>query len=100
MLSLTGLEQWWVSMLDVGELPNPDTKNPRRVRSEMLRGRAKIQPAHQIHQPPNSAHSSTTWAVSTNPTAKNGAGYFRHSPKSARLGGCAQADIGNFSNPT
>jgi hypothetical protein len=36
MLSLTGLEQWWVSMLDVGELPNPDKKNPRRVRSEAL----------------------------------------------------------------
>ena len=36
MLSLTGLEQWWVSMLNVGELPNPDRKNPRRVRSEVL----------------------------------------------------------------
>jgi hypothetical protein len=36
MLSLTGLEQWWVSMLDVGELPSPDKKNPRRVRSEAL----------------------------------------------------------------
>ena len=36
MLSLTGLEQWWVAMLDVGKLPNPDKKNPRRVRSEAL----------------------------------------------------------------
>src|SRR5262249_31922755 len=36
MLSLGGLEQWWVAMLDVGELPCADKKNPRRVRSELL----------------------------------------------------------------
>lgn len=36
MLSLTGLEQWWISMLNIGELPCPDKKNPRRVRSEAL----------------------------------------------------------------
>src|SRR6516165_3350211 len=36
MLSLGGLEQWWVAMLNVGELSQPDKKNPRRVRSEFL----------------------------------------------------------------
>jgi hypothetical protein len=36
MFSLDGLEQWWVSMLDAGELPYPDKKNPRRVNSRFL----------------------------------------------------------------
>jgi len=37
MLSLEGLEQWWVSMLNAGELPFPSHyNNPRRVYSEDL----------------------------------------------------------------
>jgi Family of unknown function (DUF5906) len=41
MLSLTGLQQWWVNMLDLGELPSPDRKNPRRVSSGVLLEAAK-----------------------------------------------------------
>jgi hypothetical protein len=36
MLGLTGLEQWFVHLLNVGELPYPDRKNPRFVLSEYL----------------------------------------------------------------
>jgi hypothetical protein len=36
MLGLTGLQQWYVHLLNVGELPNPDKKNPRFVISEYL----------------------------------------------------------------
>jgi hypothetical protein len=36
MLGLTGLQQWYVHLLNVGELPDPDKKNPRLVVSEHL----------------------------------------------------------------
>ena len=36
MLSLTGLEQWYVQMLSVGELPLGERNNPRRVLSKKL----------------------------------------------------------------
>jgi hypothetical protein len=36
LLGLTGLEQWYVHLLNVGELPNPSAKNPRFVLSEHL----------------------------------------------------------------
>ena len=36
MLGLTGLEQWYVHLLNVGELPNPEPKNPRWVLSKKL----------------------------------------------------------------
>jgi hypothetical protein len=36
MESLGGLEQWWVSLLNVGELPGAEEKNPRMVRSARL----------------------------------------------------------------
>jgi Family of unknown function (DUF5906) len=34
MLGMTGLEQWYVHLLSVGELPNPNPKNPRWVRAD------------------------------------------------------------------
>jgi hypothetical protein len=34
--SLGGLEQWWVSLLNTGELPGAEEKNPRMVRSARL----------------------------------------------------------------
>jgi len=36
MLGMTGLEQWYVHLLSVGELPKPNPKNPRWVLSEFL----------------------------------------------------------------
>lgn len=36
MLGMTGLEQWYVHLLSVGELPRPSPKNPRWVLSETL----------------------------------------------------------------
>jgi hypothetical protein len=36
MASLTGLEQWWTSLLGTGELPSPEKANPRMVRSHQL----------------------------------------------------------------
>jgi hypothetical protein len=36
MASLTGLEQWWTSLLSTGELPLPEKNNPRMVRSGVL----------------------------------------------------------------
>jgi hypothetical protein len=36
MLGMTGLEQWYVHLLSVGELPRPNPKNPRWVMSETL----------------------------------------------------------------
>jgi hypothetical protein len=36
MMSLTGLEQWWVDLLNTGVLPQPDKKNQRRVASKAL----------------------------------------------------------------
>jgi hypothetical protein len=36
MLGMTGLEQWYVHLLSVGELPRPNPKNPRWVLSEVL----------------------------------------------------------------
>ena len=36
MLGMTGLEQWYVHLLSVGELPKPNPKNPRWVLSETL----------------------------------------------------------------
>jgi hypothetical protein len=36
MLGMTGLEQWYVHLLSVGELPRPNPKNPRWVLSEFL----------------------------------------------------------------
>ena len=41
MLSLTGLELWYVAMLTVGELPGPTKKNPRMVLSKALLDDAK-----------------------------------------------------------
>jgi Family of unknown function (DUF5906) len=41
LLGLTGLEQWYVHLLNVGELPNPYAKNPRFVLSESLMDSAK-----------------------------------------------------------
>ena len=41
LLGLTGLEQWYVHKLSVGELPKPDKKNPRFVISEYLMEDAK-----------------------------------------------------------
>jgi hypothetical protein len=41
MLGMTGLEQWYVHLLNVGELPDPDARNPRRVISERLLESAK-----------------------------------------------------------
>jgi hypothetical protein len=40
MASLTGLEQWWTSLLNTGELPSPE-KNKRMVRSSVLFADAK-----------------------------------------------------------
>ena len=36
MLSLDGLEQWWVAMLSSGELPRGQKNNPRHVLSRVL----------------------------------------------------------------
>ena len=36
MLGMTGLEQWYVNLLSVGELPNANPKNPRWVLSKFL----------------------------------------------------------------
>ena len=36
MLGMTGLEQWYVHLLSVGELPKPSEKNPRWVASKFL----------------------------------------------------------------
>jgi hypothetical protein len=36
MLGLTGLELWYVHLLNVGELPQPNAKNPRHAISEPL----------------------------------------------------------------
>ena len=36
MLGMTGLEQWYVNLLSVGELPNANPKNPRWVLSKYL----------------------------------------------------------------
>jgi hypothetical protein len=41
LLGLTGLQQWYVHLLSVGELPSPAIKNPRFVLSEVLIGDAK-----------------------------------------------------------
>src|SRR5262245_44833754 len=41
MLGLTGLEQWYVHLLNTGELPNPMPKNPRSVLSKNLLEDAK-----------------------------------------------------------
>jgi hypothetical protein len=41
MLSLTGLEQWYVEMLNVGELPLTVKNNPRMVLSKVLMEQAK-----------------------------------------------------------
>ncbi len=41
MLSLNGLELWYVHLLSVGELPKPDPKNPRRGLSQNLLEDAK-----------------------------------------------------------
>jgi len=41
MLGLDGLELWYVHLLNVGQLPAPDTKNPRRVVSGRLLEDAK-----------------------------------------------------------
>jgi hypothetical protein len=41
MLGLSGLELWYVHLLNVGELPWPDKKNPRRASSEQLLESAK-----------------------------------------------------------
>jgi hypothetical protein len=45
MLGLTGLEQWYVHLLNVGELPKPMLKNPRWVLSKNLLDNAK---AHSL----------------------------------------------------
>jgi hypothetical protein len=36
MLGLTGLEQWYAGLLDVGALPGPEKRNPRMVLSSRL----------------------------------------------------------------
>jgi Family of unknown function (DUF5906) len=41
MLGLTGLQQWYVHKLSIGELPAPNKKNPRFVLSESLMKDAK-----------------------------------------------------------
>jgi hypothetical protein len=41
MLGLTGLEQWYVHKLSIGEVPSPNPKNPRFVLSEKLMKDAK-----------------------------------------------------------
>jgi hypothetical protein len=45
MQGLTGLEQWYVHLLSVGELPNPSHKNPRWVLARYLLENAK---AHSL----------------------------------------------------
>jgi hypothetical protein len=73
MLSLTGLEQWWVSMLNVSELPNPDRKNPRRVRSEVLLEAAqKFSPRTKYINSTELGTFLDNMAANTNQTAKNG----------------------------
>jgi hypothetical protein len=41
MASLTGLEQWWTSLLSTGELPSPDQNNRRMVQNRVLLTDAK-----------------------------------------------------------
>jgi hypothetical protein len=83
MLSLGGLEQWWVAMLNVGELPQPDKKNPRRVRSELL-----LEAAGTFMGKMGCKHHSD---------GKRWGWIFP--PKPARIGASALAAIGNGSNP-
>ena len=45
MQGLTGLEQWYVHLLSVGELPSPSPKNPRWVLARVLLENAK---AHSL----------------------------------------------------
>jgi hypothetical protein len=45
MQGLTGLEQWYVHLLSVGELPSPNPKNPRWVLARVLLENAK---AHRL----------------------------------------------------
>jgi hypothetical protein len=41
MESLNGLDQWWINLLNTAELPRPEEKNPRMVRSARLYEDAK-----------------------------------------------------------
>jgi hypothetical protein len=101
MLSLGGLEQWWVAMLNVGELPQPDKKNPRRVRSELLLEAA--QNYSQRNKYLNETELGTfmgKMGCKHHSDGKRWGWIFPPLPEAREDWANAQAAIGNDSNPT
>ena len=99
MLGMTGLEQWYVHLLSVGELPKPNPKNPRWVTVRDSDRKMRRTTARETSTSPRRSllNSSKKWAAYIKAMARNGAGYSRHSPRPVKAGSPEPATPGNGS---